>query len=197
MNNTIELLPKGGNIVLADKIEAGLTDVRLGLAWDETTNGKTFDADAIVVLVGEDGKVTKDGAVYYGLAASSGQPFSSKCGSVRHSGDNLIGDATGDDEQIVVTLDKVPANIAKVVFIAHIHQGAEKGQNFGQNSEAIATLYNNNTEEVIARVDLKEDNSTSTGVVVCELYRHNGSWKFRSLLKSVSGTLSQIVNGEF
>lgn len=193
----IEILPKGGNIQLKDKIEAGLTKVELGLSWDESVAGHAFDADASALMIGTDGKPVKNGVIYYGLASAPNQPFSSKDESVQHSGDNRTGDAEGDDEVITVTLDKVPADVNKVVFVANIYQAKERNQTFGKNSECIATLRNADTKEVLVKVDLREDNSMAAGMIIAELYRHDGSWKFRSLLKEADGSLKNIVNGEF
>ena len=45
----------------------------------------------------------------------------SNCGSVTHTGDNRTGDGDGDDEQILVDLSKVPADIDKLVFVVNIY----------------------------------------------------------------------------
>jgi len=40
----------------------------------------------------------------------------SRDGSIVHTGDNRTGDGDGDDEQILVDLDKIPENIKSLVF---------------------------------------------------------------------------------
>lgn len=40
--------------------------------------------------------------------------------SVIHMGDNLTGEGEGDDEQIMIDLSKVPANIERIAFTVTI-----------------------------------------------------------------------------
>lgn len=193
----VELLEKGQNVSLAEKIEAGLTKVEFGLAWDESQDGKTFDADAAAIMLDESGKVVQDGILYYGTTKTDGklQLFG---GAAIHSGDNLTGDADGDDEVITVDLPLIPANVAKVVLLTNIYQAVEKGQNFGQNSEYAVNIYNGDTHEKMFSADLKEDNSTDIAMIVGELYRHNGSWKFKAIEKGTKdSSLTSLINNNF
>lgn len=196
----VELLEKGQNVSLKEKVEKGLNVVKFGLAWDESQGGHEFDADASVLLVGKDGKVISKeaGIVYYGLASQSGAPFSSKCGSVNHSGDNLTGNAAGDDEIVTITLDKVPAEVERVVLVTNIYDCKRRNQNFGQNTEYAVTVYDDATNEEMFKVDLREDHSTCTAMSVGELYRHDGSWKFRALVNGTKDTsLSEFINNNY
>ena len=53
-----------------------------------------------------------------------------------------------------------------------------RNQNFGQVSNAFVRIVNEASGEEVIRFDLGEDFSIETGVVVGELYRHSGEWKF-------------------
>ena len=176
------VLTKGENISLQKNIEGGLETITIGLAWDEIKGATAFDADAVILMLDENGKLqNNDGVVYYGLASRSGAPFSSKDGSVKHSGDNLTGSAAGDDEVIKVDLKAVPANIHKLEFIINIHQAKERGQNFGQVDSCKARAYDDKTGAIIATYDLVEDFSGATAVKTVQLYRHDGSWKLKAI----------------
>lgn len=50
-----------------------------------------------------------------------------------------------------------------------------------------------NDEEMI-RYDLGEDYSTETAMVLGELYRHNGEWKFNAIGQGYSGGLQALCN---
>ena len=44
----------------------------------------------------------------------------------------------------------------------------------------------------ILRFDLGEDFSVETAVIVCELYKHNGEWKFNAVGSGFSGGLAAL-----
>jgi len=190
--NTV-VLTKGVNISLEKAVEAGLKNVALGLAWDEIPGAANFDADSVAIMLDSNGKTVANGLVYYGLAASGGASFKSVDGSIQHSGDNLTGAGSGDDETITTTLASVPANVEKINFIINIHDAAARRQNFGQVPSCKARLYNKDNGEVLAKYDLVEDFSSATAVEVAQLYRYEGTWKFKALGNALTGNLQDIV----
>lgn len=192
--NTISL-SKGVNISLEKEIiENGMKKVCIGLAWDEITGAGDFDADTVVVMLDENSKIVNDGAVYYRLATASGKPFSSADGSIHHSGDNLTGKGSGDDETVTINLTTVPAHVAKLDVIINIHGAAERGQNFGQIPSCKARAYNQESGAVLAKYDLVEDFSGATAVLAVQLYRYENTWKFKAIGAPLTGNLIQIVD---
>ena len=191
-SNTI-VLTKGVNISLEKAVEAGLSNVSVGLTWDEIPGATSFDADSLAVMLDENGKLVNNGAVYYGLAPRAGDPFKSVDGSIHHSGDNLTGKGAGDDETLTTSLNAVPAHVSKINFIINIHAAAERRQNFGQVPSCKARLYNQDSGEVLAKYDLVEDFSGATAVEVGQLYRYENTWKFKALGNALTGNLQEIV----
>src|SRR3546814_17019466 len=72
-------------------------------------------------------------------------------GAVIHQGDNRTGEGDGDDEQVKIILSKIPAEIDKVAIAVTIHQGEQRGQSFGQVSNAFIRSFDNNTGTAIVR----------------------------------------------
>ena len=107
-------------------------------------------------------------------------------------GDNLTGEGEGDDEQIEVNLADIPSNIDKIAFTVTIYDAEVRRQNFGQVSNAYIRLVNVDTNEEIIRYDLGEDFSIETAVVVGEIYRHNGEWKFNAIGSGFQGGLAAL-----
>ena len=107
-------------------------------------------------------------------------------------GDNLTGAGEGDDEQIQVDLTKVPANIDKIAFTVTIYDADSRHQNFGQVSNAFIRLVDESTGQELIRYDLGEDFSIETAVVVGELYRHGGEWKFNAIGSGFQGGLAAL-----
>ena len=118
--------------------------------------------------------------------------ISKSSGSVIHSGDNLTGDGEGDDETLKVDLSKVPENVSKIDFTVTINDADTRNQNFGQVSNAYIRVVNEATGEELIRYDLGEDYSVETAVIVGELYRNNGEWKFNAIGSGFQGGLAAL-----
>ena len=180
-------LTKGQKVDLT-KGNPGLQKVVVGLGWDVNSfsTGAAFDLDSSAFLLGEDGKVTnsKDFIFFGNLAHSSG--------AVKHLGDNLTGEGDGDDEQIKVDLSLIPADIKKIAFAVTIYEAEKRQQNFGKVNNSFIRIYNEENGEELLRYDLGEDFSIETAVVVGELYRHNGEWKFNAIGSGFQGGLAAL-----
>ena len=180
-------LQKGQKVDLT-KGNPGLSKLIVGLGWDTNKydGGADFDLDAAAFLLSDNGKVPSDSdfIFYSNLQHSSG--------AVVHTGDNLTGEGDGDDEVIKVDLSKVPANINKVDFTVTIYDAESRGQNFGQVSNAYIRVVDETTGTELIRYDLGEDFSVETAVVVGEMYRNNGEWKFNAIGSGFSGGLEAL-----
>ena len=180
-------LSKGQKVSLT-KGNPGLKHLVVGLGWDTNKydGGFDFDLDSAAFLLGESGKVNSDAdfVFYNNLKHSSG--------AVEHLGDNLTGAGDGDDEQIKVDLSLVPANVSKISFTVTIHEALERRQNFGQVSNSFVRVVNEDTKEELLNYELGEDFSIETAIVVCEIYRHNGEWKFNALGSGFEGGLEAL-----
>ncbi len=182
-------LVKGQKVDIT-KGNEGLKQIVVGLGWDVNKyDGDNFDLDSSAFLLDENGKVTsdKDFIFFNNLRHPSG--------AVVHMGDNLTGKGDGDDEQIIVDLTKIPENIEKIAFAVAIYDADNRMQNFGMVSNAYICMVNKDTNEKMIRYDLSEDYSTETSMVVGELYRHNGEWKFNAIGAGYAGGLQALCNG--
>ena len=103
-------LSKGQAISLEKKDGASLSAVRMGLGWQAAPRRGLFgsrtreiDLDASAVLFADRQPV--DVVFFRHLVSDDG--------SVRHTGDNLVGGAGqgGDDEAILVDLQRVPVHV--------------------------------------------------------------------------------------
>lgn len=180
-------LAKGQKVDLT-KTNPGLTKVRVGLGWDTNKyDGQSdFDLDAEVFLLGSNEKVTSDADfIFYN------QPVSTD-GAVKHMGDNRTGEGEGDDESIEIELGQISSSIEKVRFTVTIDNADERNQNFGQVSNAFIRIIDADSNEELIRYDLGEDFSIETAIVVGELYRHNGEWKFTAIGSGYQGGLAAL-----
>ena len=109
-------------------------------------------------------------------------------------GDNLTGEGDGDDEQILVDLARVPANINKIDITVTIYDADMRRQNFGQVSNAFVRIVDAATEREILRYDLAEDFYDETAVIVGELYRYGNEWKFNAIGSGFRGGLEALCH---
>lgn len=180
-------LSKGQRVDLT-KGNPNLTNIMAGLGWDVNAfdSGADFDLDASAFMVGSNGRCpTEKEFVFYGNLVHNS-------GAVAHMGDNRTGEGDGDDEQIEIDLSKVPSNIEKIAITVTIYDADKRRQNFGQVSNAYIRLVDETTGAEIIRYDLGEDFSIETAVVVGELYRNNGEWKFNAIGSGFQGGLAAL-----
>ncbi|QXM07166.1 TerD family protein [Crassaminicella indica] len=195
-------LQKGQRIDLT-KSNPGLSKIIVGLGWDpaQQTSGGGFlsslfgggntpniDCDASVLMLDANGKLTrKQDLIYFGNLRST-------CGSVIHSGDNLTGEGEGDDEQIFVTLNMIPQNIHRLVFVVNIYDCIRRKQDFGLIQNAFIRIVNGADMKELIRYNLSDDYAGKTTLIVGEIYRYNGEWKFAAIGEGTNDTsLSEIV----
>lgn len=163
-----------------------LNKVTIGLGWDIKKSGGIFgfggssnsdyDLDAIAVLLDKNGKLqsSKD-VVYYGDKNHTS-------GNIWLTGDNLTGAGDGDDEQIIVNLDKIDQKYEKIVFFTSIYQGRSRNQEFSMVENAYIRAVDGKNKEICKfNISGNSDLKNMCSFIFAEAYRHNGTWKFRAL----------------
>ena len=189
-------LQKGQKIDLT-KGNSGLTKLMVGLGWDPVEgppkksggllnslfggggSRPNFDCDASVFMLDEKGK--HKNLVYFGN-------LKSPCGSVQHLGDNRTGQGDGDDEQIIVDLSKVPADIHRLVFVVNIYDCEKRKQDFSMIKNAFIRVVNQANNQELLKFNLSENYAGKTTLITGEVYKHNGEWKFSALGESTTDT---------
>ncbi len=184
-------LQKGQRASLDNSMKMAL----VGLGWDPNKydGGYDFDLDASAFICGANGKVQSDeDFVFYNNPDWRNH-------TVWSSGDDQTGGSSeeGDDEQIFIDFTKIPDYVSKIAITVTIHDAAARRQNFGQVSNAyvrVAKIDNefDNQGETVIQFDLEEEFSIETALVVCEIYRKNGQWKFNAVAAGYQGGLEQL-----
>ena len=175
-------LQKGQKISLEKEAGGALSRVTMGLGWDVAKKGGFFgfgaksdaiDLDASVVMFDDTNRPVD--VVWF-------RQLKSRDGSITHTGDNRTGAGEGDDEQIIVDLRMVPANVKSLVFTVN----SFTGQNFSTVQNAFCRIFDTNNGKEIARYDLSVQGS-HTAQIMAKLYRHNGEWKMHAIGENGTG----------
>jgi len=178
-------LQKGQKVDLT-KGNAGLNSLMIGLGWDEADTpaagffGKLFggtqdvDCDASVFLL-TNGKLANNSDIVYfaNLEHSSG--------AIKHQGDDLTGGGIGDCEQIMISLNKLPAKCDKLVIVVNIYNAVPRNQHFGMVKNAFMRIVNSQNGEELIRYNLSENYDQMTAMIFGEVYRHESEWKFSAI----------------
>ena len=123
----------------------------------------------------KDGKVVSNSdVIYFGNLKSSN-------GAVAHSGDNRTGAGDGDDEQVVIELNSVPAEYDRLVFFVNIYDAQKRNQHFGMIQNAFIRIVDASTNQELLKYNLSDDYSGQTTLITGEIYRHGNEWKFGAI----------------
>lgn len=169
-------LQKGQKISLAKENGGSLSSIVMGLGWDAVekkgflgfgSSSQEIDLDASCLMFDEMRNMLD--AVWF-------RQLRSKDGSIQHTGDNRTGAGDGDDEQIIVDLNAVPASVKSLVFTVNNFTG----QDFSQVKNAFCRMVDKSSGKEIARYDLSVQGGHSAQIMA-KVYRHNGEWKMHAI----------------
>lgn len=147
------------------KAYPGLRSLRVGLNWNAPAN---MEVDASAFLVGFNEKITKEeDFVFYGQPSSS-------CQSVKL----YQGVPSGNKQEFLVDLSHLPNEVKKIVFSLTIYNAEERQHFFRDVNHIQMTIMNEQTREGIVRFPITYSFTNESAIIVGELYRYNGEWKF-------------------
>lgn len=179
-------LEKGQKISLTKEAGGALSKVVMGLGWDAVKKKGFFgfgggqqeiDLDASCLLFDEARNMVD--VVWF-------KQLRSQDGSIQHSGDSRTGAGEGDDEQISVNLDAVPASVKSLVFTV----SSFTGQDFSEVQNAFCRIVNGANGKEIARYELSVQGNHSAQIMA-KLYRHNDEWKMHAIGENGTGRTFQ------
>jgi stress response protein SCP2 len=161
-------LVKGSRVSLVKTGAPPLTSVMMGVGWDPARRGKSIDLDASAIAFDAQGR---------NLALVWFSNLGEFSGALRHSGDNLTGEGEGDDEQIYVDLDRLPAEVVSVVFTIT----SFRGQKFTEVARAFCRLVDTRTGQELVRYELSSGERHSAVLMAMLRRTPGGSWEMRAL----------------
>lgn len=179
-------LSKGQQISLTKSGGGELTVVRMGLGWKAaqrkgflarlTAREIDLDASAVLFASGEPQDV-----VFF-------QHLTSNDGSVQHTGDNRVGGAGqgGDDESIVVDLQRVPVHVDQIVFTVN----SFTGQTFEEVDNAFCRLVDETNGQELARYTLT-GGGRHTAQIMAKVQRSGSGWQMTAIGAPADGRTFQ------
>ncbi|MBF0126771.1 MAG: TerD family protein [Magnetococcales bacterium] len=179
-------LTKGQRVSLEKETGKTFEKVIMGLGWDARQQAKkgffgflgggkekSIDLDASVGLFDAQGNLVDQ--VWF-------RQLQSTDGSVEHTGDNLTGQGDGDDEQIMVALDRVPPRVQALVFVVSSYSN----DTFDTIENAYCRMMDAKNSQEILKYQLSGQGS-HTAIIIMSLYRKDNGWSVRAVGENAMG----------
>ena len=146
------------------KIPANL---RIAFHWNVRDN--RCDLDASAFMLNQQEKVSGDEwFIFYG------QPVSPD-NSLEYSGN------TGAGAEMQIHLQRVSPSVQKIALAVTIYEAFERKLHFGMVQSLDASIINADTGRELAHFALTDCSPSVTAMVIGELYRYKGAWKFNAV----------------
>ncbi|MET3945561.1 tellurium resistance protein TerD [Arthrobacter sp. UYCu512] len=170
----------GSNAALTAE-NPGLGTVLLGIGWDTVpSRGPQSEPVPMIIMCGPDGHAVSDEHLVFFNQLASPE------GSIAFAG-------TEDQEQIDVDLNRVPEAVSKIAVLIYIDPDVRGPGTFGAVRNTYLRIADEKDRELlrfqVPPVNLDKINAMILG----ELYRHAGGWKFRAVGQGYETGLAAVA----
>jgi tellurium resistance protein TerD len=156
----------------------GVDKVTVCAGWD--IKDARCDVDISAFMLDSSRKIISDDwFVFYGQTSSPDNSLKLNCNGTSH-----------DDKCIEANLNVVNSSVSRIVFVLTIDEAEAKQLNFSMIDKAYIRILNGNNEMI--RFMLSDYYDTVTAMMLGELYRHNGEWKFSAIGDGVKKDLAGL-----
>ena len=180
---TGDRLAKGQKYSIKDRDGNPLSELKICLGWDVKDGRCELDASAF--MLADNGKVPGDEwFIFYGQPDSPDNGVHYK---VFKDDPN-----SPDDAAIEFDLTRIDQRVQKIALAVTIYEASQNDLHFGMVQNLYARILDRRTNREIASFRLDECYSTVTAMVLGELYRYKGEWKFNAVGSGVNQDLAQF-----
>ena len=177
-------MQRGANVSLTREVP-GLKGVVLGVRWN--AGAETALADNLTmatILCGANGRAVSDEHFVFFNQLSSPDLSTKQV-------EQALG---GDQEQVEVDLNAVPAEVERIVVVAYVNEGPAQRRTLGQLRSCVVRVLNlDGNVELVRSENLAPELQSETAVALGELYRRNNEWRFRVLGQGYSKGITAIA----
>src|SRR6476661_4226671 len=177
-------MKRGANVSLTREVP-GLTGLVLGARWNAGSETALADNMTMAtILCGTDGRALSDQHFV----------FFNQLSSPDLSVQQLTEALGGDQEQVEIDLNSVPAQVDRIVFVVYVNEGPAQKRTLGQLRSCVVRVLNlNGNAELVRSEELASVLQSETALALGEVYRHNTEWKFKVLGQGYSKGIAGIA----
>lgn len=177
-------MKRGANVSLTREVP-GLRGLVVGVRWNAGSETALADNMTMAtILCGADGRALSEQHFV----------FFNQLTSPELSVQQLQQALGGDQEQVEIDLDAVPAQVARIVVVAYVNDGPAHKRTLGQLRSCIVRVLNQDgNAELVRSEELANSLTSETALALGEVYRYNSEWKFKVLGQGYSKGISGIA----
>jgi tellurium resistance protein TerD len=165
-------MKRGANVSLTREIP-GLKGLVVGVRWNAGSESALADNMTLAtILCGSNGRALSQQHFV----------FFNQLSSPELSVQQLEQALGGDQEQVEIELNAVPAQVARIVFVAYVNEGPAQRRTLGQLRSCLVRVLNlDGNAELVRSEELANTLQNETGIALGEVYRLDSEWKFKVL----------------
>jgi tellurium resistance protein TerD len=178
-------MKRGANVSLTREIP-GLTGLVVGVRWNAGSETALADNMTMAtILCGTDGHALSEQHFV----------FFNQLTSPDLSVQQLEQALAGDQEQIEIDLNSVPAAVDRIVIVVDVNDGPAQKRTLSQLRSCVVRVLNlAGNAELVRSEELASGLQTETALALGEVYRHNTEWKFKVLGQGYSKGIAGIAS---
>lgn len=153
-------------------------NLRVCVGWD--IKDTRCDVDISSFMLNDTRKVIGDDwFVFYGMTTSPDGACTLDVNGTQH-----------DDKCVNINMTKLNPAVSRIVFVLTIDEALSRGLNFSMIKDAYIRVLDGNNE--LYRFKLTEYYAQVTSMMLGEIYKHNGAWKFAPIGDGVGKDLAGL-----
>jgi tellurium resistance protein TerD len=164
------VMSRGANVALTREIP-GLSQIVVGVTWNAGAERLLEDNLVLATVLCDAGSkaLSAEHFVFFNQLTSPDLSVS-----------RLESALAGDKEQVEIDLPDVPPEVARIVVVVYLNDGTAQRRTLGQLREiTVCVREGPSNRELVRSENLAPALSTETALVLGEVYRHGGDWKFK------------------
>jgi tellurium resistance protein TerD len=178
-------MSRGANVALTREIP-GLSQIVVGVSWNAGAE-RVLEENLVfgTVLCDRDSKApSAEHFVFFNQLTSPDLSVS-----------QLETALAGDKEQVEIDLLDVPSEIARIVLVVYLNDGTAQRRTLGQLREITICIREGRTSrELVRSENLATALAGETALVLGEVYRHGGDWKFKVVGEGYASGIAGIAS---
>lgn len=175
-----QLVRKGQKISLS-QLCSSLSTLNVIIGWDFGQGAEQYDLDVEAFLLGSTGKVLGDDwFVFYNQVRSPDN-------AVQYVNSGMNRQATMN-----IQLGMLSSQVNRIVFILTINEAKMLHYNFSHVRDAYLSITESTTNRELLRFKLTDYYSSVYSMMLGEIYKHNGDWKFNAIGDGTQDDLSGL-----
>ncbi len=177
-------MSRGANVALTREIP-GLSRIVVGVSWNAGAE-RLLEDNLVLATVLCDARSRALSAEHF--------VFFNQLASPDLSVSQLESALAGDKEQVEIDLPDVPPEVTRIVIVVYLNEGTAQRRTLGQLREiSVRVREAGSNRELVRSEDLAAALTGETALVLAEVYRHGGGWKFKVIGEGYASGIAGIA----